>query len=107
LIVCCNLLLAAERTQKQTELLAATERELDKIVAATQRTRNPLSGRDKIGPRVGRMLNQYKLGKHFELTIDDNSFSYRRNEARIMAEVQFDAIYVIRTSVDSQALTST
>src|SRR5262249_39822716 len=107
LIVCHNPLLAAERARKRTELLAATERELDKIVAATQRTRNPLSSRDKIGLHVGRVLNRHKVGKHFDLTVDDNSFSYRRNEARITAEAQLDGIYVIRTSVDSQALAST
>jgi transposase len=107
LIVCRNPLLAAERARKRIELLAATERQLDEIVAATRRTRNPLSGRDKIGLRVGRVLNRHKVGKHFELTIDDNGFSYQRDEARITAEAQLDGIYVIRTSVESQALTST
>ena len=107
LIVCRNPLLAAERARKRIELLAATEQQLDKIVAATRRTRNALSDRDKIGLRVGRVLNRHKVGKHFELTIDDNGFSYQRNEARITAEAQLDGIYVIRTSVESQALTST
>jgi hypothetical protein len=53
------------------------------------------------------VLNRHKVGKHFELTIDDNRFSYQRNEARITAEAQLDGIYVIRTSVESHALTST
>ncbi len=81
LIVCRNPLLAAEPARKRIELLAATEQQLDKIVAATRRTRNALSDRDKIGLRVGRVLNRHKVGKHFELTIDDNGFSYQRNEA--------------------------
>jgi hypothetical protein len=106
LIVCRNPLLAAERSRKRAELLAATERLLDKVVAATRRTQNPLSGRAKIGLRVGRVLNRHKVGKHFELTIDDRSFSYRRNETRIEAEARLDGIYVVRTSVKSQALTS-
>jgi hypothetical protein len=106
LIVCRNPLLAAERARKRAELLAATERQLDEIVAATRRTQRPLSGRAEIGLRVGRVLNRHKVGKHFELTIDDNGFSYRRNEARIAAEAELDGIYVIRTSVQPEALTS-
>jgi Transposase DDE domain len=103
LIVCRNPLLAAERARKRTELLAATERELDQVAAATTRVRNPLSGRDKIGLRVGRVLNRHKVGKHFELTIGDDRFSYRRNQARIAEEAALDGIYVIRTSVKPDA----
>jgi transposase len=106
LIVCRNPLLAAERARKRSELLAATEQHLDQIVAATRRTKNQLSGRAKIGLQVGRVLNRYKVGKHFELTIDDKSFAYRRNEARIAAEAKLDGIYVVRTSVKPQSLTS-
>jgi transposase len=106
LIVCRNPLLAAERARKRAELLAATERQLDEIVTATRRAQKPLSGQAKIGLRVGRVLNRHKVGKHFELTIDDDSFSYRRNEARIAAEGELDGIYVIRTSVKPDALTS-
>jgi hypothetical protein len=106
LIVCRNPLLAAERARKRAELLAATERQLDEIVTATRRAQKPLSGQAKIGLRVGRVLNRHKVGKHFELTIDDDSFSYRRNEARVAAEGQLDGIYVIRTSVKPEALTS-
>jgi transposase len=106
LIVCRNPLLAAERARKRAELLAATERQLDEIVTATRRAQKPLSGQAKIGLRVGRVLNRHKVGKHFELTIDDDNFSYRRNEARIAAEGELDGIYVIRTSVKPEALTS-
>lgn len=107
LIVCRNPLLAAERARKRAELLAATERQLAEIAAATQRAKNPLSGRAKIGLRVGRVLNRHKVGKHFELTIEDSRFAFRRNEMRIAAEAQLDGIYVVRTSVKPQALNST
>jgi transposase len=103
LIVCRNPLLAAERARKRDELLAATERELDRVVAATTRRRNRLSGRDQIGLRVGRVLNRHKVGKHFELTIGDDRFSYRRDPARIAEEAALDGIYVIRTSVKPDA----
>jgi transposase len=104
LIVCRNPSLAAERARKRDELLAATERELDRVVAATTRGRNRLSGRDRIGLRVGRVLNRHKVGKHFELTIGDDHFSYRRDRARIAEEAALDGIYVIRTSVKPEAL---
>ena len=106
LIVCRNPLLAAERARKRAELLAATELQLNEIVKATRRVRNPLSGQARIGLRVGRVLNRHKVGKHFELTISDNGCWYRRNEARITAEAQLDGINVIRTSVKSETLTS-
>jgi transposase len=106
LIVCRNPLLAEERARKRTELLAATEQQLDKIVAATRRAKKPLSGQAKIGLRVGRVLNRHKVGKHFELTIGDDNFSYRRDETRITEEAALDGIYVIRTSVKLEAFGS-
>jgi transposase len=106
LIVCRNPLLAAERARKREELLAATEKELDKIVAATQRPRNPLRGEARIGMKVGRLLNKRKVGKHFELTISADRFSYCRNESRITEEAALDGIYVIRTSVSAAAFSS-
>jgi transposase len=104
LIVCRNPLLAAERARKREELLAATEKELDKIVTATQRPRN--RGEARIGMKVGRVLNRHKVGKHFQLTIRADHFSYRRNETRITEEAALDGIYVIRTSVSAEAFSS-
>ena len=98
LVVCRNPLLADERARKRRELLAATEQELDKIAQAARRTRRPLRGADKIGLRVGKVLNKFKVGKHFELEIADQSFSYLRNEDKISEEAALDGIYVIRTS---------
>jgi transposase len=106
LIVCRNPLLAAERARKRDELLAATERALDEIVIATKRAKSPLSGQAKIGLRIGRVLNRHKVGKHFELVISDNGFSYERKKDQIAAEAELDGIYVIRTSVKAENLTS-
>ena len=65
LIGCRNPALAAERARKRGELLAATERELNAIAAATRRERQPLRGTDGIGMRVGKVINKYKMAKHF------------------------------------------
>lgn len=104
LIVCRNPMLASERKRKREELLRATEKELDKIVAATLRTRNRLRGKDRIALRVGRVLGRFKVGKHFELTIADDRFAYRRKSSSIDEEAALDGIYVIRTSVNSETL---
>ena len=104
LVVCRNPLLAEERARKRVELLAATEAELDKVVAATERQRRRLRGREKIALRVGRVLNKYKMAKHFVLTITEEHFGYRRDEARIAREAALDGLYVIRTSVSAEVL---
>lgn len=106
LIVCRNPLLAEERARKRTELLQATQENLDAIVKATQRSRNPLQGQDKIGVRVGKVIGRHKMEKHFKCTITDKSFSYRRNEQKIAEEAALDGLYVIRTSVSAETLDS-
>ena len=54
--------------------------------------------------RAGKILNRYKMGKHFELRIEEDSFHYKRKEANIEREQSLDGIYVIRTSVKEDAL---
>ena len=99
LIACRNPLLAEDRARTREELLQATERELEKIVLRTEHRQRPLRGRDKIGVAVGKVVNRYKMGKHFLLEITDGGFTYRRDEARIRNEAALDGLYVIRTSV--------
>ena len=106
LIACFNPLLAEERARKRPDLLAATEKQLDKIAAATQRRKRPLRGKQNIGLRAGKILNRYKMGKHFQLYIEDDSFHYERKTDNIEREQSLDGIYVIRTSVTKHALSS-
>ena len=107
LIVCRNPLLAEERRRKRAELLAATERDLSRIKLAVERKRDPLRGKAEIGLKVGALLDQHKMAKHYELTIGDTSFAWRRKEDAIAAEAQLDGIYVIRTNVPKEDLTAT
>lgn len=104
LIVCRNPLLAEERARKRKELLEATQKKLDEIVAATQRQKNRLKGKEKIALRVGKNINRYKMAKHFILKFTEESFSYCRNEKKIAEEAALDGLYVIRTSVPQEAL---
>jgi len=104
LVACRNPLLAEERARKRTELLAATERALNQIVAATQRLRNRLHGKARIALRVGGVLGRYKMRKHFKLAIEETGFSFTRDEHSIAREAALDGIYVIRTSVPAATL---
>jgi len=96
LVACRNPELAKLRAAKRKELIAATERELQKVAAMVAAGR--LAGRDKIGVRVGKVLNKYKVGKHFDLDIQDAAFAFSVNEQRVAAEAALDGLYVIRTS---------
>jgi len=104
LIACRNPLLAEERARKREELLQATEKELNKIAVATRREKRRLVGKEQIGLRVGKVLNRYKVGKHFKLEITEEGFSYERATEKIAAEAALDGIYVIRTSVPAERL---
>jgi transposase len=106
LIACRNPLLAEERQRKREELLRATEKQLEKIRAATQRKRRPLRGKKEIGLAVGRVLGHYKMGKHLQLRIEEESFDWQRKPASIEREASLDGIYVIRTSVLASQLSS-
>jgi hypothetical protein len=106
LVVCRNPFLAEERAEKREELLLATEKDLDAIVAATRREKRPLKGEAAIALRVGRWVNRHRMAKHFELVIADDSFSYRRKEEEIREEAALDGLYVIRTSVPKEAMTA-
>jgi transposase len=106
LIACRNPLLADERKRKRDELLTATEKQLEKIRAATRRKRRPLRGKKEIGLAVGKVLGRYKMAKHLQLTIEEDRFDWNRKPASIEREAALDGIYVIRTSVPTSKLTS-
>jgi hypothetical protein len=104
LVVCRNPLLSEERARKRAELLAATELDLAKIAAATQRARNPLRGEQAIALRVGRVIERFHMAKHFELSITHTTLAWQRNSESIAAEAALDGLYVIRTSVPTAQL---
>ena len=104
LMVCRNPQLAKERSRKREDLLQATEKLLDPIVAATKREKNRLKGQDKIALRVGKVIGKYKMAKHFVLAIKDQSFGYRRDAESIAREAALDGLYVVRTSLPESEL---
>jgi len=104
LVVCRNPALAEQRARKRLELLAATEADLARIVAATQRARNPLRGQAAIALRVGRVIGRFHMAKHFEISITETTLGYQRKTEAITAEAALDGLYVIRTSLAADKL---
>src|SRR5512140_1652056 len=102
-LVCCrNPALAAQRAATRESLLAATEKELEKIAA--QAAAGRVKDADKIGVKVGKVIDKRKVGKHFITDIADGRLSWRRDEEKIAAEAELDGIYVIRTSAAEEKL---
>jgi len=108
LVVCRYPAVATERARKRSELLAATERELDKITASTTSPRGAL--RDAtgavIGQRAGKVVNKYKMAKHFTLQITDGAFAYERKTSQIQAEAALDGFYIIRTTCTPEQISA-
>jgi len=102
LVVCRNPLMAERRTRTRISLIAATVKELEKVKGMV--ARGKLKAKDKIGVRVGRVVNKYKVAKHFELKISKGRFSYRFLEEKVAAEAALDGLYVIRTSLSKERM---
>jgi transposase len=102
LVACRNPALADERARKREDLLQATEADLDKIAVSVHSGR--LTGADRIGVKIGKIINRHKVGKHIILDITDTSLRWRRDQPRIDTEAALDGIYVLRTSLDPDTL---
>lgn len=102
LIVCRNPLVAAERSRKREELLAATEAALTQIAQRVDAA--TLVGAGQIGLAVGSVANRWKVKKHLDIQITDTSLSFARKTAQIEAEAALDGFYILRTSVSENDL---
>jgi len=106
LMVCHNPLLEEERGRKRRELIEATEKQLAKIgKQVARRTKKPMKAAE-IGLKVGKLLGRYKMGKHFQYTIGEGTFTWSRREESIQQEAKLDGIYVIRTSEAAERLSA-
>ena len=104
LMACRNPELGTLRAHTRQDLLAATTAALEKIQRRVAGGR--LRGRAEIGLRVGRVINQYKVAKHFRVTITDATFTFAIRTARVATEAALDGIYVIRTNVAAAKLSA-
>ena len=102
-VACRNLDLADHRARKRQSLLEATTKQLDGVRNMVKAGK--IKGKDKIGVRVGKVINKFKVAKHFVLKITNKRFSYEIDAARVAAEAALDGVYVIRTNVPRKKLT--
>src|ERR1700722_6660796 len=106
LMACYNPQLAEQRRHKRQELLAATEAQLKALAASVARPGGPLQKAAEIGVRAGKIINHYKMAKHFTLTIRDQGLEWARNRDAIQKEELLDGIYVFRTSEPAERLSA-
>jgi transposase len=106
LVACYNPLLAEQRRQKRHDLLAATQAELETLAASVRRAADRPETAAEVGVRAGKIINHYKMSKHFTLTIGDGSLEWARKQDEITREELLDGIYVVRTSEPTERLTA-
>jgi transposase len=89
------------RYERHLETIAA------KLEGVRQRIgRGRLHGQDAIGVRVGKVVNKYKVGKHFKLDIQDDRFNFEIDLNKVADEAALDGIYVVRTSLPEQQMSA-
>jgi transposase len=92
-----------EKRLKRSQLhIESISKQLGKLNRKLSRGR--LYGQDKIGVRVGKVVNKYKVGKHFDLDISDNDFSFEINREKVKKEAALDGIYIVRTSLPQKRM---
>jgi transposase len=104
LIACFNPIMAEECARKREELLALTEKGLQKVADACTRKREPLEGTAAIGLKAGAVLGRFKMGKYFSIRVGDYSLSWHRKAENLAKDGSMDGIYVIRTSVAKEVM---
>ena len=106
LVACYNPQLAEQRRHKRQELLAATRGRTGGAGGERGAAGGPPETAAEIGVRAGKIINHYKMAKHFTLTIRDGHLGWARKEDAIQKEELLDGIYVIRTSEPAERLTA-
>jgi len=88
----------------KTAALQAVYQKLDRVRILVQQGK--YGGKDAIGIRVGKVVNQYKVAKHFELLIRDDGFEYHIDQGKVTAEAALDGVYVVRTSLAAERMSA-
>jgi len=98
--LCLNPIRAQKEKQTRLEMIEKTRRKLDEIASPKKKTDD-----GKLGVRVGKLIANSKVGKFFDIKIQDAKVYYTVNESKVAEEEQFDGHYVIFTDVPSEQMT--
>jgi len=85
-------------------LLQRTAEKLEKIKKQVERGK--LKKAEKIGERVGRWKNKYKVGKYFETEIGEGKFRYWYKEEDLKIGRELLGCYVVVTNVGKERLST-
>lgn len=97
-------------TKNYSDKKAETRRRhIEAIATALEKVRQRidhgrLHGKAAIGIRVGKVINKYKVSKHFKLDIRDDGFDFEVDQLKVAEEAALDGIYVVRTSLPQERL---
>lgn len=92
--LCRNPESAQREGMTRRRLLDLTQEGLKKITHSPRK-----SSDEKIGARVGRVLQQYKMGKFVVWEVQQGKLQWRLDEAKIAQETLLDGCYVISSDV--------
>lgn len=80
-------------------LLDLTQEALRKITQSTRQNSD-----EKVGARVGRVLQQYKMGKFVVWKVQQGKLEWRLDEEKIAQEKLFDGCYIISSDVPAEEM---
>lgn len=104
LVACRNPDLARLRAHKRQSLIEATTKRLEKIRSMVVKGR--IKAAEAIALRVGKVIDKFKVGKHFTLDIQQGIFNFHVDQKNVEAEAALDGIYVIRTSLNKESMST-
>ncbi len=83
------------------------KRREEKLQAIADRVaRGRLIDEDKIGLAVGKVVNRWRVAKHFVLDIGPRRFTFQRNPESMEREAALAGVYVVWTDVPAQEMTA-
>jgi transposase len=100
--LCRNPETARRETQTRKALLEATRQQLDKSASSKRKAKA-----ERIGSRVGRVLQRYKMGKFVDWSVQEGKLRWSFKEEEIAAEERFDGCYVIVSDVPAEQMAKT
>jgi hypothetical protein len=93
-LLCKNPKTAADERQTRQELIAQTQRALEKLAASRKKRTEA-----ELAARVGAVLAKWRVAKFFSWRIDNARLVFELNQNLVQAEEALDGCYIIRTDV--------